>query len=197
AYLKLGEIYYDTLKNYELSQAYYDSAISALPTDYENYASIKARQEILNEFVKHLKTVQWQDSLLTLATLDSAAIRHMADSVVTAERKLAELAESKKKKRRNRVEIETDSSKNILGNNETNEMSGDWYVGNPAAVGMGQSEFKRVWGDVKLEDNWRRSQRISGSVARSTPTNTSDTTQMATAGDQSGEAAPDADPVDV
>src|SRR5690606_9419214 len=46
AFLRLGEIYYDTLKNYELSQAYYDSAISALPKDYENYATIKSRQEI-------------------------------------------------------------------------------------------------------------------------------------------------------
>src|SRR5690606_4287223 len=85
AYLKLGEIYYDTLKNYELSQAYYDSAISALPTDYENSNAIKARQEILNEFVTHLKTVQWQDSLLTLASLDSTAIRLMVDSAVTAQ----------------------------------------------------------------------------------------------------------------
>ena len=63
--LRLGEIYYDTLRNYELSQAYYDSATSALPTDYEGYEAIKASQEILNEFVKNLNTIKWQDSLLS------------------------------------------------------------------------------------------------------------------------------------
>ncbi|HEX8038684.1 MAG TPA: tetratricopeptide repeat protein, partial [Chryseosolibacter sp.] len=169
AYLKLGEIYYDTLGNYELSQAYYDSAITALPADYEGYASIKARQEILNEFVKNLKTVQWQDSLLELATLDSAALRAKVDSAVTAERKLAEMKAGKKKKRSNRVEIEK-TSDNIF-NNETNEVSSDWYFGNSASMAIGQSEFKRVWGDIKLEDNWRRSQRISTSIPDNRETN--------------------------
>lgn len=164
AYLKLGEIYYDTLKNYELSQAYYDSAISALPQDYDNYASIKARQEILNEFVKHLKTVQWQDSLLSLAGLDSAAIRVMVDSVVTAERKLAQLKEGKKKKRSNRVAIEAVASNNFFNDSGPNQMAGDWYFGNPASIGQGQSEFKRIWGDIKLEDNWRRSQRVASAT---------------------------------
>ncbi len=96
AYLKLGEIYYDSLKNYELSQAYYDSAISALPQDYEGYTSIKSRQEILNEFVKHLKTAQWQDSLLSLSGLDSVTLRLKVDSVVTAEKKVTELQAGQK-----------------------------------------------------------------------------------------------------
>jgi tetratricopeptide (TPR) repeat protein len=80
AYLRLGEIYYDTLRKYELSQAYYDSAIRSLPTDYEGYTQIKARAEILNEFVKHLNTIKWQDSLLAMALLDSTQLRAGIDS---------------------------------------------------------------------------------------------------------------------
>ena len=195
AYLRLGEIYYDTLKNYELSQAYYDSAISALPADYEGYTGIKERQEILNEFVKHLKTVQWQDSLLTLSALDTAALRVMVDSVVTAERKLSELKAGKKKRRGNRVEIESQSSGFFNDSNEPNEVAGDWYFGNPASAGLGLSEFKRVWGDIKLEDNWRRSQRMSASF-RNTDTPLGNTEAAAE------EAAPsdsktDGDPVRV
>ena len=199
AYLKLGEIYYDTLKNYELSQAYYDSAISALPTDYDNYASIKARQEILNEFVKHLKTVQWQDSLLSLATMDSASIRLMVDSVVTAERKLAELKESKKKKRSNRVAIETVASNNFFNDAGPNQMAGDWYFGNPASVGQGQSEFKRIWGEIKLEDNWRRSQRVASAVTTGAPLDNepADGAQPAQGDEPVAAAEEGADPVDV
>lgn len=162
AFLRLGEIYYDTLKNYELSQAYYDSAISALPKDYENYATIKSRQEILNEFVTHLKTVHWQDSLLSLASLDSTALRIMVDSAVTAEKRLAEAKAGKKRRRGNRVDIQTQQSGFLDNSGSTNVVSGDWYFGNPASVGAGQTEFVRIWGDVKLEDNWRRSQRMSG-----------------------------------
>ena len=169
AYLRLGEIYYDTLKNYELSQAYYDSAISALPTDYEGYSTIKARQEILNEFVGHLKTVQWQDSLLSLASLDTVVLRAMVDSVVAAEQKLAQLKAGKKKKKGNRIEIERGNSSFFNENNQPNEVAGDWYFDNPASVGAGQSEFRRIWGDIKLEDNWRRSQKMSASVSDRNP----------------------------
>jgi tetratricopeptide (TPR) repeat protein len=196
AYLKLGEIYYDTLKNYELSQAYYDSAISALPSDYEGYTKIKARQEILNEFVGHLKTAQWQDSLLALANLDSAALRMKVDSVVAAEKKIAELKAGKKKKRSNRVEIETVSSDNFFNSDsEVNAVTSDWYFGNPASMGAGQSDFKRIWGDIKLEDNWRRSQRIANSVT--TNTETPADTLNATTGQALGEPAASADPAEI
>src|SRR5690606_27939519 len=163
------EIYYDTLNNYELSQAYYDSAISALPTDYQGYANIKSRQEILNEFVKHLKTVEWQDSLLALSSLDTAAVRLMVDSVITAERKIAEAKAGKKKRRANRVEIADQTSSFFNNTDGPNDVSGDWYFGNPASVGAGQSEFKRIWGDIKLEDNWRRSQRMTSSMRDTRP----------------------------
>ncbi len=168
AYLKLGEIYYDTLKDYELSQAYYDSAITALPTDYEGYEEIKSRQEILNEFVKHLKTIAWQDSLLTLATLDSATIVAQIDSVITARKKAEESKAGKKKKRSNRVEIVSNTNQNIFNTDAGNDDGVDWYFGNPSAMALGQTEFVRVWGNIRLEDNWRRSQRQAVSTRAST-----------------------------
>lgn len=165
AYLQLGQIYYDTLKNYELSQAYYDSAIGALPTDFENYAAIKARQEVLNEFVKNLNTIEWQDSLLVLATMDSVQIRSRIDSVFKEKKRQEELAQGKKKKRKsNRIEI-TPTSTNIFDTGETSSETTSWYFGNPSAMALGEQEFRRIWGDIILEDNWRRSQKISSATA--------------------------------
>jgi tetratricopeptide (TPR) repeat protein len=161
SFLRLGQIYYDTLKDYEKSQAYYDSAINALPKDYDDYARIKARQEVLNEFVKHLKTIQWQDSLLTMSTMDSAMIRGRIDSVF-AERKKHEDALKSKRKKRNRVEISSASSNIFSSGEEGMNLESDnsvWYFGNPSAMAIGQSEFKRIWGTAQLEDNWRRSGR--------------------------------------
>ncbi len=111
AYLRLGEIYYDTLRKYELSQAYYDSAINTLPKDYEGYAEIKARQEILDEFVKNLNTIKWQDSLLVLANLDSAALWTKIDSSFQAKKALEEAnAGKKKRKKSNRIQIESNAN---------------------------------------------------------------------------------------
>lgn len=165
AYLKLGEIYYDTLHKYELSQAYYDSAITALPLDYEGYEKIKARQEILDDFVQNLNTIKWQDSLLLMANLDSVGLRTRIDSTFQAKKLLAE-KKAGKKKRRHRIEIlsNTNSIFNTGEEGATDETT-DWYFGNPSALAMGQTEFKRIWGDIPLEDNWRRSLRSSSTSA--------------------------------
>lgn len=164
AYLRLGEIYYDTLRNFELSQAYYDSAIQSLPTDYENYKAIKERQEILNEFVKHLKTIQWQDSLLSMASLDTALLRKRVDSVYAVKMKAEELAR-KKKKKSNRIEIAPANS--IFDTGEGTDNAGNWYFGNPSAIALGQQEFKKVWGSISLEDNWRRSLKSASASSAS------------------------------
>jgi tetratricopeptide (TPR) repeat protein len=183
AFLRLGEIYYDTLRDYELSQAYYDSAITALPKDYEGYASIKERSEILNEFVKHLKTIQWQDSLLAMASMDSTTLRNTIDSVLTAKKKAEEKRAGKKRKRSNRVEISSTTNENIFGAEESSSESVAWYFGNPSAMAIGQTEFVRLWGNIRLEDNWRRSQRqnITSTVA-SAPEGDSTTTVAGNAG---------------
>lgn len=162
SYLRLGEIYYDTLHQYELSQAYYDSATKALPVDYEGYATIKARQEILDEFVKNLRTITWQDSLLRLSSMDTASLRAMIDSVYQAKKALAAKQAGKKKRKFNRVEILSNSN-NVFstGDDGGNDETADWYFGNPSAMSIGQTEFKRIWGQIPLEDNWRRSLRSS------------------------------------
>lgn len=194
AYLQLGRIYYDTLRNYELSQAYYDSAITSLPTDYEGYQAIKTRQEILNEFVKHLKTIKWQDSLLVLSTLDSAGLRAKIDTVLTA-RKKAEASKASKKKRRNRVEIAANDNSNVFANdNNDNGENTTWYFGNPSAMAIGQNEFIRVWGNIRLEDNWRRSQR-STSRQQASAVATDSAAQTKDTGNATADAA--VDPVDV
>jgi outer membrane protein assembly factor BamD (BamD/ComL family) len=44
---------------------------------------------------------------------------------------------------------------------ETSFDVSNWYFGNLSAVALGQSEFVRIWGNMPLEDNWRRSSRTT------------------------------------
>jgi tetratricopeptide (TPR) repeat protein len=185
AFLRLGEIYYDTLKKYELSQAYYDSAISSLSPDYEGYEQIKARSEILDEFVKALNTIKLQDSLLRLASLDSVTLFQKVDSTYQS-KKRAEEELARKRKKSNRVQIVANTNNDLFGSSEdedgqmaSNDEGSEWYFANPTAMTIGQNEFKRIWGDVTLEDNWRRSQRSMagtanrrGAATTPTPANT-------------------------
>lgn len=160
AYLRLGEIYYDTLKNYPLSQAYYDSAVSALPPTYENYKAIQSRQKVLNEFVKNLNIISWQDSLFVMAKMDTASLRKHIATVLESQKK----PEVKTKKKKASASINQVSSS--INNTNTSFQLSDWYFGNPTAVALGQTEFARIWGSFPLADNWRRSSRAFGNSAK-------------------------------
>ena len=48
-------------------------------------------------------------------------------------------------------------------NNQANRniVRGAWYFYNPAAVGFGAGEFKKIWGNRKNEDDWRRKDKTS------------------------------------
>ncbi len=158
AFLRLGQLYFDSLKKYSLAKAFYDSAVSSLPKDYENYASIKKRQEVLGDFVKYTETITWQDSLLLMASVDSLTLRKQLDSVVASKKK----AQTVKKKRRRSESTGGgggNQSSNPFFNTDAKTDAVDWYFGNASAVSLGQSEFQRVWGTITLEDNWRRSNK--------------------------------------
>lgn len=157
AYLRIGQLQFDSLKKYSLAKLYYDSAIGALPQDFENYAAIKKRQEVLGEFAKYTEAITWNDSLLSLAALDTALLRKQIDSVLAERAK--PLASTKKKKRRSYTSSSGATASNNSFFNQDNSSGVDWYFGNPSAVALGQSEFQRIWGAIPLEDNWRRSNK--------------------------------------
>jgi tetratricopeptide (TPR) repeat protein len=152
SYLRLGQIYYDTLKDYSIAQAYYDSAVTSLPTTYEDYLAIKQRSEVLDDFVEQINTITLQDSLLTLSAKDSTELMGIFVSQATAEdeaRKLA--AEKSREKQRASTVFGTPNQPSGIGGNSL------WYFGNPSAVSAGKSTFRQLWGNRILEDHWRRS----------------------------------------
>ncbi|MCE2896284.1 MAG: hypothetical protein LW721_17765 [Flammeovirgaceae bacterium] len=160
AYLRIGQLQFDSLKKYSLAKLYYDSAVGALPKDFENYEAIKKRQKILGEFAGYTETIALNDSLLTLASFDSLTLRKRLDSVFAArDKKLAAL-----KKKRKKAESGTSgggNQNNSFFNNAPSSATSDWYFGNSALVATGQNEFQRIWGGVALEDNWRRSNKAT------------------------------------
>jgi tetratricopeptide (TPR) repeat protein len=171
AYLRVGQLYFDSLKRYDLAKLYYDSAVQSLPKEFENYAAIKMRQEVLGDFAKYNETIRWQDSLLVMAEMDTATLRKSLDSTLT---KRLTKDESKKKKRRFGGGGGGGSAGGLLNVSE-NSATSMWYFDNPSAVGTGETEFQRIWGNVALEDNWRRSnkttvQTMPGETVAETPT---------------------------
>ncbi len=162
SFLKIGQIYYDSLRNFQLAKNYYDSTIQVLPKDEENYEEIKSRQEILSEFVEHYTTLQTNDSLISLSKLSDDSLEVLLNLKLD-EMELAYINEQEAEKKRKRKEKLTETNinsfdeENLVTINES--ISGTWYFYNTSEISRGQAEFTRIWGNVELTDNWRRSTR--------------------------------------
>jgi tetratricopeptide (TPR) repeat protein len=170
AYLRVGQLNFDSLKKYSLAKLYYDSAVGSLPKDFENYEAIKKRQEILGEFATYTETISLNDSLLQLASFDSLTLRKRLDSVFSIrDKKLATV--KKKKKKSDNGSTGGNAQNNTFFTPAESTSTSDWYFGNSALVAAGQSEFQRLWGSIPLEDNWRRSNK-STVIADSGPLRT-------------------------
>ncbi len=163
SFLRLGQIFYNQKKEYELAKAYYDSVVATLPQDDELYADIAARQKILENFVTQITTIQDQDSLLALANLDSTSLNRVLDNYIAQQEKLAEEKEKKEKEAAKRAKRVSNNRLNNQGDEfgafDNNQNGATWYFYNTSALGQGSTEFKRIWGNRPLEDNWRRANK--------------------------------------
>jgi tetratricopeptide (TPR) repeat protein len=159
SFLKLGEIHYG-VQQFESAKNYYDSTMASLPQNDEQYKTVKKRQEVLTEFVKHLNTYRTQDSLQRLAKMSEPALEeYLQNSLIASENRRYD--DSLK---RAKIEREKQAkAKTVVANTleETTTPKGNiWYFYNPKAVQQGQQEFVKKWGKRPLEDNWRLTDNI-------------------------------------
>ncbi|MGN6646941.1 MAG: tetratricopeptide repeat protein [Cytophaga sp.] len=156
-YLKLAEIYYEDLEDYENAAAYYDSTATTFNKKDKRYPLISKREKILDEFVKQLSIIKRQDSLLTVAKMDSVTLNNLIDSLIAKEQAdymAKQLALKKKKFDEENAPLTPDPK--LINSDPT---AASWYFSNAAAIQNGINEFNLKWGRRPLEDNWRRSKK--------------------------------------
>jgi len=150
AYVRLGNINFD-IPEYTIAEAYYDSAKSNLNPEYDLYSEIVDKKNSLQDIVKYLKIIAFEDSVQTLAGMSDKerrkAIRGIIDDVIEEERKKKAADASPK--------YDPNASREITSN------GGSWYFYNPTTLNFGYAEFGKKWGERKLEDNWRRKNKRS------------------------------------
>ena len=152
--LKVASIYFDR-NNYEMAQAYYDTAVTSMDRTYEGYDSIMNISQTLNELVMYATTVHDQDSLLRVASMDSISRNRLIDGII---RKVME--EEQRERERQQYEEQlammgsTTTQSKIDERQQDQQSTATWYFYNQATVSKGMTEFTRKWGMRKNEDNW-------------------------------------------
>ena len=164
--LKVATMLFDR-NEYELAQAYYDTAVTSMNREYEGYDSIMNISQTLNELVMYASVVRDQDSLLRVAAMDSVSRNKIIDKIIA---QVIEQEEMEKAQREYEEQLALMGS--AVGGGEekptsepTNNVTSSWYFYNPTSVSKGITEFTRKWGMRKNEDNWRISDKRSMTAA--------------------------------
>ena len=162
SYLKLGEISFEQA-NYTASGAYYDSTMITLPKDYKDYAIISKRKETLETLIGYIRIIQSEDSLQRVANMTEA------DRTRFITKMIAKIEEDEEKKREEAEALQSQNANpnpnapSPISNNGlptvSNGQKGEWYFYNQTTLSFGLNDFIKKWGNRKLEDNWRRSQK--------------------------------------
>lgn len=166
--LTLGEIYF-TQHKYSEAQPCYAEAVPIVGEDYPNYKLLKRRSDVLDELAVYAQNVKLQDSLLILSQLSPEEQRKVAQKIVDElVKKEKEEAENAK---REEYLAEQAAKGSQLNNNSnaptTYSLNADksWYFYNTTTVNSGKTSFQKAWGSRKLEDDWRRRNKSTFSMA--------------------------------
>ncbi len=163
-YLKLADHYFGQA-DYQTAKHYYDSVGMSLPSDFPDAGTIQRKIANLDELIAQLQVVAHHDSLQYLAGLGETQRHAELDSVIVrayAKIQGARQAATKKPARPSSVQR---SPFDDMSGSAVTYTDNRFYFNNPDAMGMGQAEFRRRWGNRQLRDNWRFSDMPGGAVA--------------------------------
>lgn len=174
SYLALADYFYD--KNDLLTAGtYYDSATFFLNQRYHDYQAILSKSNNLNAVVNELRVIQEQDSLQRVASMPESERDALINSIIAKITEAEQAAETSGTSDQYNVGQFYENERRFQDNIE---QEGKWYFYNQTALTFGRTEFKRLYGNRALEDNWRRANKTTVSSSGSTDEENSDNQQV-------------------
>lgn len=151
-YESLGNLYFKEAA-YQLASSYYDSVLSVAADTLDlRIRRVKRKFKNLASLIKYENVVAKNDSILRIASL----------SKEEQETFFQDYIDKLKKKDKDAAQLKLNQM--AFGGNTSSLQSnskGKWYFYNSQTLNFGKTEFQRIWGKRKLEDNWRWSSSAS------------------------------------
>ena len=151
AYEQLGNIYFDKA-NFVDAGAYYDSVLNITKDEKTlRIRRIARKRKSLENVIRLEGITKKNDSILNLIAMDSTArISYFKEYI----KKLKEKDEEAKIIAENKKSASFSGFGN-LGSKQSAGKLAKFYFYNTQTVSFGEQEFKKVWGNRALADNWR------------------------------------------
>ncbi len=153
-YLTLGNINFDYAE-YKEAGAYYDSTLTNLPENTREYRAIRKKRQNLDDVILYEDIAQKNDSILRLVAMPEAERQayfgKIADSLKTIAITEAEKAD--------KGVAQNTGTGNLFGKQQSQigsqQSAGEFYFYNKTQADYGVQEFRSLWGNIELADNWR------------------------------------------
>ncbi len=175
SYLALA-VYYYNKPDYMKAGKYYDSVVFFLDQKHPDYLTFKTKSQSLNALVSQLTIIQREDSLQKVAKMSEADRTALISSIIA--KSIKDETERKTSNNADRSNL-GQYYENERRNQGNIDQEGKWYFYNQTALAFGRTEFRRRWGDRKLEDNWRRSDKTKVNAPQAS-SNSEETAQKGT-----------------
>jgi len=164
SYLRLADINFKNKGDYAAAKKLYDSTLLNLSPNYPGYRAIQLKSNNLQLLGQQLRIISYEDTLQQLAALDPAARAARID--VLAKQHVADIKAAAALSASSAF-TNTNSPNSQVQSSGTPTAS-TFYFYNVNSMSSGFSDFKRRWGNRKLEDNWRRSDRSNSDITNNT-----------------------------
>ena len=156
--LTMADLYWER-GDYTRAGECYSKAVGLIDSSHKRFDIIKLRSEVLDELSGYTETIALQDSLQRLSLLPDEQVLDIVERIIR------ELEEQEKREEEEQLRMEKEAERaernaerNTAGTGNQDGGS-EWYFYNEQAVASGRKTFRQKWGERKLEDDWRRSNK--------------------------------------
>ncbi|RZM24404.1 MAG: tetratricopeptide repeat protein, partial [Pedobacter sp.] len=157
SYLKLADLNFKYFKNYLKAKTYYDSTVAVLPKSYQGYDLILKKDQNLEYLTKRYEQITLQDTLQDLAKIPEGERRTRVEQILAP----ALMTDPAPTAAGTNFAPDPALPATNLSRNATQVSGSTFYFSNATALSKGFSDFRKKWGNRKLEDNWRQSIRVA------------------------------------
>ena len=164
AYFTLAKLQFDS-EEYASSKKYFDSSLTVLPKIDDRRVEAEKMSLNLVDIAHNYEVVTLQDSLLRIAALSDKDKKEWA----------------KRMYKKKRTEIIAKENASAAANKAAsvepslqlpNQVKSNFWAYNTDIIKKGKKDFEKKWGDRRLEDNWRRSNKKTSTAGTEAKTNT-------------------------
>lgn len=169
-YLILGDMYFDRTE-YQTAGAYYDSTLTNMVEKTKPYRVVAKKRKNLDDVIFYEGIAKNTDSILNLIKLPkNEQVAYFKNYIKKLKVKDSIQAEFEKNKtardvsrQQNSLNLRPGQRANVPGLPSAGG-NDDFYFYNPTTVAYGKTEFFKLWGDRKQQDDWRLSNTRNNAI---------------------------------